>query len=570
MKTDGPLRLLIVEDSEDDAELLRLQLQRQNLPIEEYRRVDNRKDMEQALAGQPWDIVISDHNMPGFSAIAALDILKSTGIDIPFIIVSGAIGEHTAVEAMRAGAHDYILKDNLARLEPAIRREIGEAEVRRRRREAEEESLRFHQRLKILHEIDRALLAARSTEEIAAPVLRQLCRLLDATNSVLLNVEKRHEGTAYVLARVTRRPDASPEIDLNGDGEPVTSVIRLDPSQSFKEILTGTTLITTRPEENDPLYPFLRSLELEREEFVLLTPIIIEENLFGILLNTAHRHFSSEEVEIAQELADQLGVALHQRQLREKIERHAQELEQRVLERTHELQEVNRELEAFTHSVSHDLRAPLRAVQGFAEALYEGYAASLNEEGKTFLASITEGTRRMDALIQDLLTYSQLRLQGVRLWPVSLDSTVAIVLDKLHNEIIKRDAKVTVVSPLPRVTGDQDIISEILRALLCNALIFVPKGVTPEITIRAENQVSTVRLWIEDNGIGIDPIYQERIFDIFERLHPSDKYEGNGIGLAIVRKGMERMGGTSGVESDGTSGSKFWIEWPKKINHEKK
>src|SRR5688572_23370589 len=200
MVNEQPLRLLIVEDSEDDAELLLIELKRNGVTVAQTERVESARQMSAALEASDWDIIISDHNMPGFSAFDALTLLQSRHLDIPFIILSGAIGEDTAVQAMRAGAHDYILKGRLARLIPAIHRELQEAEERRKRRAAEEENRKIYERLTILHDIDMAILAAHSTEEIAASVIQRLCRLLTSSHSLLLLVDPADATRASVIA----------------------------------------------------------------------------------------------------------------------------------------------------------------------------------------------------------------------------------------------------------------------------------------------------------------------------------------------------------------------------------
>ncbi|RMF86009.1 MAG: hypothetical protein D6736_16110 [Nitrospinota bacterium] len=230
---------------------------------------------------------------------------------------------------------------------------------------------------------------------------------------------------------------------------------------------------------------------------------------------------------------------------------------------TTQLREANEELEAFAYSVSHDLRAPLRAMQGFAQALLEDYAGHLDPVGQDYAQRIVKAAQRMDALIQDLLAYSRLSRTQVTPQPIPLSAAVSEVLRYLEEECQQREARVTVTEPLPLVQGYQPILIQVLSNLLSNALKYVPTGKRPFIRIRAEERDTWIRLWVEDNGIGIAPEHQARIFRIFERLHDAETYPGTGIGLAIVRKGIERLGGRVGVESVPDEGSRFWIELPK-------
>jgi signal transduction histidine kinase len=250
-----------------------------------------------------------------------------------------------------------------------------------------------------------------------------------------------------------------------------------------------------------------------------------------------------------------------------------------VAERTAKLEEINDELKSFTFSVSHDLRAPLRAVQGFAEALLQDYADKLDAEGQDYAQRILAAAQRMDHLIQDLLTYSRLSRADFRLQPVDLNVVMADILAQLEITLHQQKAQITVEEPLPQVTGDYSTLVQVMGNLLSNAIKFVSPGARPQIRVWAEFFSSSsapsggdgkgwVRLWVEDNGIGIAPEYHDRIFQIFERLHGIEAYSGTGVGLAIVRKGVLRLGGQAGVESSLGQGSKFWIELPKVMEKE--
>lgn len=244
-------------------------------------------------------------------------------------------------------------------------------------------------------------------------------------------------------------------------------------------------------------------------------------------------------------------------------------LEQRVQERTTQLQTANEELEAFAYSVSHDLRAPLRAMQGFAEALLEDYGDCLDEVGLEYANCIIKAGQRLEDLIQDLLAYSRLSRAELKLRPIDLNQAVAEAVSQLKAEIQQTQAQVTVESPLPVVWAHPTTLVQAVANLLANALKFVAAGVQPQIWISAtEYESKWVRLYLSDNGIGIAPEHQQRIFQVFERLHGIETYPGTGIGLAIARKGAERMGGEVGVESVVGQGSRFWIQLSKSENED--
>ena len=239
-----------------------------------------------------------------------------------------------------------------------------------------------------------------------------------------------------------------------------------------------------------------------------------------------------------------------------------QRLEERVRARTRELQERNEELEAFAYSISHDLRSPLRAMEGFSQALIEDYGDRLDEVGRQHAERVVKAARRMDQLIDDLLAYSQLTRADIPLARIELQRLVRAALEQLDGDVRTRQARIVVEGELPTVVGHGTTLTQVLVNLLANGIKFVPSERTPEVRLRTEPRGDRVRLWIEDNGIGIAPEHHERIFRVFERLHPATNYPGTGIGLAIVRKAMERMGGSAGVESDLGRGSRFWIELP--------
>lgn len=255
-------------------------------------------------------------------------------------------------------------------------------------------------------------------------------------------------------------------------------------------------------------------------------------------------------------------------------ERHTEELERKVEERTAQLEASNRELEAFGYSIAHDLRAPLRSIHSFSSALREEHAAALNEEGLDLLRRVTAASERMDAQIRDLLEYSRVSAREISLAPVDLDLVVREVLDQFEATAKETGARVEVAHPLGRVLGHHATLVQVIANLVSNALKFVKEGVPPAVRIRSERRPAgavapasgagsdRLRLWVEDDGIGIEPRFHDRIFRLFERLHGTGAYPGTGVGLAVVRRGMERMGGEVGVASSGTAGSRFWIELP--------
>jgi signal transduction histidine kinase len=225
------------------------------------------------------------------------------------------------------------------------------------------------------------------------------------------------------------------------------------------------------------------------------------------------------------------------------------------------LRQAIAQMEEFSYTVSHDLRAPARSIRGYAKILLEDFGNDLKPEVKDYLGRIMRSGERMDRLILDVLTYSRLGRRELEVHPVSLDKLVSD-LTQQSPDVQSSGAIVSIRGPLQTVLGHEPSLAQAVSNLLANAVKFVRRGEVPRVTFRSEKRGQNLRLWVEDNGIGIRPEHQARAFGVFERLHPGADYEGTGIGLAITRKAVEKMGGTVGLESDGVTGSRFWIELP--------
>jgi signal transduction histidine kinase len=244
------------------------------------------------------------------------------------------------------------------------------------------------------------------------------------------------------------------------------------------------------------------------------------------------------------------------------LRKHATTLEKAVAERTHDLRATNEQLEAFVYSIAHDLRAPLRSMIGYSHLLMDDYAPSLEETAQTLLKRIQASSEFMDKLLLDLLAYGRTARAEIPLAPVEIRKAWEIALFQCATQIEQTSARVETIEPLAAVLAHEATLGQCLANLLSNALKFVAPNVQPEVRCRAEMNGDRIRVWVEDNGLGIPANQHERAFRVFERLHGS-RYVGTGIGLSIVRKGVERMGGNVGLESEPGKGSRFWIELAK-------
>ena len=408
-------------------------------------------------------------------------------------------------------------------------------------------------RLENLRQLDKAILELQQPEAIIQSALRSVEQLLPCQKATLATFNDAETANIFGLGYNTKETS-----QLNiASFKPIIEQLHPDKKYALADI-------SIFPQSA----PQIQAWRTEGLERFICFPLATQNGLLGVLQVwlTNPKAITPEQLQIAWEVSDQVAIALQQAQLSQKVQRYNTELEQRVTERTAQLQEVNQELEAFTYTISHDLRAPLRALQGFATALSEDYSDCLDTLGLDYAQRLIAAAKNMEQLIQDLLAYSRLSRTDLRLHTVHLSSVVAEAIEQLKAEIQERGAHITVEEPLPAIHGNSTVVIQAIANLISNAIKFVAPGVQPMVRVWCEDREVLVRLWVEDNGIGIQPEHHERIFRVFERLHSNEVYPGTGIGLAIVRKAIERIGGRVEVESCIGQGSSFRIDLLHKTN----
>jgi signal transduction histidine kinase len=309
----------------------------------------------------------------------------------------------------------------------------------------------------------------------------------------------------------------------------------------------------------------------------------------ALLIASLHQHelrMATEQsnARLQVEIGERKRAEQDLREAQARLLSHAGAMEQTIADRTSQLRASVGELEAFSYTLAHDLRAPVRAIQGFTQLAIEMPHEEIGTSAVELLQRVVKAAVRMDGLIQDVLNLSQVIRRPMKIEPVDVEALVRALIEE-RPELSPPLADIRIDGPLLRMMGHGPTLSQCLSNLLSNAVKFVGPGVAPRVRIWTEERIApatgaprsplalpdpiapaarpVVRLWIEDNGIGIDAAAQTVIFEIFQRLHNSAQYEGSGIGLAIVRKAIERMDGQVGVESAPGHGCRFWLELPR-------
>ena len=511
------LRVLVAEDSDDDLLLLIRELRKGGFEVQ-YEQVDSAGAFEKALDEKLWDIVISDYCMPSFSGLDALDILNSKNLDVPFVIVSGEIGEVVAVEAMRRGASDYLMKNNLARLVPAVKREIIEAESRRLRRLAELKVRESEERLQvILNNVPDLILQMDLSMNLVWANKAATEMHPDIIGKSSFDVFPNTEGKSIVLPAkraIETGVIVSETIHLKKDGR------RADGGESFWDNI-GVPLKGANDE-------IVGALEISRD--------------------VTHREIARRDMSLLLE----------------------------------ELAAKNEELESMMYVSSHDLRTPMVNIAGFSKELAlncENIFQSLSKldlpDGSLdsikpvievdipeAIDFIVENTSKMQSLLSGVLKIAW--LGRVLLSPKMLDinKVVGQVIESRHSEIDRIDATVN-IEKLDRCFADDSQLIQVLENIIDNCIDYASRDRKLVINISDKLEPEKVVYCIEDNGKGIPLSSQKKAFDLFHRVDPFGEIEGDGLGLTIARRIVIRLHGRIRLESEEGVGTRIYIELPR-------
>jgi signal transduction histidine kinase len=419
------------------------------------------------------------------------------------------------------------------------------------RKQSERERIRSNRRLEALHDIDEAILKARSPVQIAQAALQHLNQLIDYQRGsvTLFNID---DSVVQVLA----------ETGLHIDGlighqylDAKTEFINLD------VLLEGDAHTVDDLEQETGKYKINQMMYQIGIRSYFNVPLLVKGQLIGSIniAFTRKDAIARQDINIVSEVANVLAIAIQQSALLEQVQQHAQELETRVTERTRELTAANKELESFSYSVSHDLRAPLRAITGFSQALQEDYVSALDDTGKHYLDRIRKATDNMSNLIDSLLKLSRLTRSKYKREKVNLSQLVEELAEEQKQAHPDREIIFEIQPDLIAVC-DKNMLRVMLSNLLSNAVKYSQDKPVSNIRFGAKQDKSSKETYfVSDNGVGFDMRYADKLFGAFQRLHSSDNFEGAGIGLATVQRIINRHGGRIWAEAAPGEGATFYF-----------
>ena len=501
------IKLLLVDDSEDDRELILMNLRRGGYSPD-VKSVDTKEGFEEALDNGEWDLIICDYNMPGFDGLAALGILKERARDIPFILVSGAIGEELAVKAMKAGANDYMMKDNLQRLVPAIERELKEAKLREKHREAQIER-------------DRLL-----------TVIQNSLNEIYIFDCETLKFQYLNQAASSNLGFDPDTVQDMTPIDINP---------YLDSAEDYKRIiqpllngeLEKDLYLTKHVRKDGSTYPIEIHLQLIRQN---------DQQFF-----TA----------IGFDLTD-----------REKDARRIQEQK----EIAKELAEHSKHKSEFLANMSHELRTPLNSILLLSKLLLKPESNTFTENQQKYINVIQQSGKNLLSLINEILDLSKIESgeMELSLEQADLKDLVAGISDLFEPIATEKglDFSISIYDNCPsNIVTDQLRLEQVLRNLLSNAMKFTEKGrVDLDVLVIADEGATDKQIIfaVRDTGIGIPENKQKLVFESFRQADGSTqrKYGGTGLGLSICRQIAELLGGTLTLKSSEETGSTFTLTLP--------
>jgi signal transduction histidine kinase len=535
------LRLLHLEDNGDDAELVRATLARDGVDCDIF-VVDSGPSYLAALQHSHFDAVLSDSRVPGYDGSEALSAARARIPGIPFIVVSAGAG--AAVEPVDAlpceSASARLPKDELHRLAPTIKQAVAQSPTHTRTVTAGPQGMQF------LVMVVQKLSMARDLPTIMDIVRRAARALVNADGATFVL----RDGDLCFYAE----EDAIGPL-WKGQRFPMTACI------------SGWSMLNRKAAPIEDIYQDERiphdAYRPTCVKSLVMTPIRTVEPIGAIGVYWAQQHRATqEEIELLKALADSTSIAIEAADVFANLERKVAERTAEVDQRNIDLEVLNKELEAFSYSVAHDLRSPLITIDGFAQVLLENVGHTLDEPNKQHLDRISNAVRRMHRLINDLLSLSKIVRAPLHTETVDLSRLAQEVLQTVRESAPARVAEICVAEGIT-VTADPGLLRIVLENLCGNAWKFTARRERTEISFgRGTDQTGRVVYFVRDNGAGFDPRYASKLFSPFQRLHTEVQFAGTGIGLATVQRIIHRHGGQIWAESAADAGAVFYFTLP--------
>ena len=496
-----------------------------------------------ALREQPFDLLLTDLMMPQIDGITLLRTCHEIDQELACIVMTGHGTIATAVEALKAGALDYVLKPfKLNSILATLARALQMRSLRL-------ENIQLRESVSI-YDLARAISQGLEHDEIVERTVAAASRQSDA-GAVYFLVPA--EGGTLRVARAAGLGAKPRDPEGLSGGEPLERWL----AQAQAELEAPNAQAEPRVLHSHPFGAHI----------AIALPIVAGGGrFFGVLGFTSARprgRISAGQVKALEVLASTAASALATAGLLAELRQMNEELELRVRERTHDLELANQELESFSYSVSHDLREPLRAVEGFCEMFRAEFGAAVPQGGQAMLERIWAGARRMTRLIDDLLHFSRFSRQPLQQMQVPLRELARQVAERLKERLGARQLTVE-VGELPDCRGDPALLEQVLVNLMSNAFKFSAPRATARVEVGALRQGEALVYYVRDNGVGFDMRHAERLFGVFQRLHSAEEFEGTGIGLSIVQRIIARHGGKVWADSRPGDGATFYFSLPSK------
>jgi signal transduction histidine kinase/DNA-binding response OmpR family regulator len=580
-KTPKPQEILVVDDTPSNLRFLLNLLTEAGFLV---RPASSGPLALRSVSARPPDLILLDVKMPqmdGYQVCRRLKEMERTR-DIPVVFISALVDAADKVEGFQAGGVDYITKpfesqEVLARIGLHLRlRELTEhleEEVNQRTGELTLANQQLRQQInerrrveaalsweaevsRVAAELAQNLLLPASLDQIAFLVLEQAKRITRSTFGYVGYIDAK---TGYLVCPTLTR-------EIWDTCEVANKEI------VFKKFtgLWGWVLKNRRPllinaSADDPRSSGTPSGHVPIHRF-LSAPALIGGTLVGqVSVANADHDYIDRELEVIERLTNLYAISIQRRQAEEELESYRNQLEKLVKERTAKLEVTNKELESFAYSVSHDLRAPLRHIDGYLELLERNAGPALDEQNRHYMDTISGAANKMGQLIDDLLSFSRMGRHAVTVRSVDLGNLLREVIVELEPEAAGRDI-IWSIGDLPAVSGDEAMLRIVLVNLISNALKFTRPRQEARIEIGPlPGRGTDTVIYVRDNGVGYDMAYEDKLFGVFQRLHREEEFEGTGIGLANVRRVIAQHGGRTWAEGKIDQGATFYFSLPQTI-----